>query len=89
MTTANRNTINISGKAIAVIGILLLLLVGTFGMFILKSSPNNTRFVSAQSDGVSGSIPEKCKLPSGQDINAWKEHLSHHADTEECLEYFN
>ena len=88
MTTEN-NTINISGKAIAVIGILLLLLVGTFGMFLLKSSPNNIGFVAAQSDSISGDIPEKCRLPAGQDVTSWKEHLGHHEDTKECLKYFN
>ena len=88
MTTEN-NTINISGKAIAVIGILLLLLVGTFGMFLLKSSPNNTGSVAAQTDSVSGDIPEKCRLPAGQDVISWKEHLGHHEDTKECLKYFN
>ena len=88
MTTEN-NTINISGKAIAVMGILLLLLAGTFGMFFLRSSPNNTGSVAAQTDSASGDIPEKCKLPAGQDVTSWKEHLGHHEDTKECLKYFN
>ena len=87
MTTEN-NTINISGKKIAVMGILLLLLAGAFGMFLLKSSQNNTESVATQSDSVSGDIPEKCRLPAGQDVNSWKEHLSHHSDLKECLKYF-
>ena len=88
MTTEN-NTINISGKAIAVMGILLLLLAGTFGMFFLRSLPNNTGPVAALSDSASGDIPEKCRLPAGQDVTSWKEHLGHHEDTKECLKYFN
>src|SRR3989338_2725154 len=88
-TEKKSDTFHISGKAIAVIGILLLLLVGTFGMFLLKSSPNNTGSVSAQTDSVSGDIPEKCRLPAGQDVTSWKEHLGHHEDTKECLKYFN
>ena len=35
-----------------------------------------------------GDIPEKCRVPAGQDANSWKEHLGHHADTQECLKYF-
>ncbi len=87
MTTEN-NTINISGKTIAVMGILLLLLAGAFGMFLLKSSQNNTESVATQSDSVSGDIPKKCRLPAGQDVNSWKEHLGHHSDLKECLNYF-
>jgi len=37
----------------------------------------------------SDNIPEKCKLPNGQDLNSWKEHLGHHAETQDCLKYFN
>ena len=37
---------------------------------------------------VSGAMPEKCKLPAGQDVASWKEHLGHHAETQECLKYF-
>jgi hypothetical protein len=36
----------------------------------------------------SGNMPEKCKVPAGQDESSWKEHLGHHADTQECLKYF-
>ncbi len=88
MMVENEDIINLSGKAIVVIVILLLLLIGTFGMFLLKSSPNNTGSAAAQSNDVSGKIPEKCKLPAGQDLNAWKEHLRHHAETQDCLKYF-
>ena len=91
MTTENKDTVKISGKAIAVIGILLLLLAGTFGMFAFnKSSHNsNTSVANVQADSKSGDIPEKCKIPDGQNVNSWKEHLGHHAETKECLKYFN
>ncbi len=84
MTTESGNTIEISGKTIAAIVILLLLLVSTFGMFLLKSPSNN----NGSAAGLDG-IPEKCKLPAGQDANSWKEHLGHHEDTKECLKYFD
>lgn len=35
------------------------------------------------------SLPEKCRPPAGQDIASWKEHLGHHAETQDCLNYFN
>ena len=82
------DTIHISGKAIAAIIILALLLISTFGMFILNSSDNSIS-VTPQSNSAYGEIPEKCKLPAGQDVNAWKEHLGHHSETQECLKYFN
>jgi len=88
MTDENKNTIKINGKAIAVIVILLLLLVGTFGMFILGSSDSNMGSV-AQAGGASGDMPEKCRLPAGQDVDSWKEHLGHHSETQDCLKYFN
>ncbi len=93
MTTENKDTVKISGKAIAVVGILLLLLVGTFGMFVFNKSSHNsntgTATANVQADSNSGDIPEKCRLPAGQDIASWKEHLGHHEDTKECLQYFN
>ena len=88
MTTEKKDTINITGKTIIVIGLLLLLLAGTFGMFFLRSSPNNFEFVSAQPKSASGNMPEKCELPAGTEENSWKEHLGHHAETQDCLKYF-
>lgn len=45
--------------------------------------------VSARSGGSSSeAMPEKCKVPAGQDAASWKEHLGHHAETKECLRYF-
>ncbi len=34
-------------------------------------------------------LPEKCRVPAGQDIDSWVEHLGHHTETQDCLEYFN
>ena len=78
-----KETIQISGKALAVVFILLLLLVSTFGMFALKGKDK-----SASYNLESNNLPEKCRLPSGQEVNAWKEHLGHHAETKDCLKYF-
>ena len=33
-------------------------------------------------------IPEECRLPDGQDIQSWKEHLGHHQNTLYCLDYY-
>ncbi|MEK6792940.1 MAG: hypothetical protein AABX96_05285 [Nanoarchaeota archaeon] len=78
----------INGKAIIysilILLVLFLLSVST-GLIDLKSSK------SAQSTAseTSQDIPEKCQVPSGQDIKSWKEHLGHHAETKDCLKYFN
>ncbi len=61
---------------------LLLLLMASFGLAHLGS-------VSGKAiAGSSDNIPEKCRVPAGQDINSWKEHLGHHAETQDCLKYF-
>ena len=37
----------------------------------------------------SESIPEDCRLPGYEsDVEAWKEHLSHHQNTLYCLDYY-
>ncbi|MDP2628306.1 MAG: hypothetical protein Q8P15_00215 [Nanoarchaeota archaeon] len=34
-------------------------------------------------------IPEECRLPEYEnDLNWWKQHLSHHQNTWYCLEYY-
>ena len=82
--------IHISGKAIVVIIILLLLLSGTLGMFAFKNSSHNenSKPVNNQIDNSYDNLPEKCRPPTGEDITSWKEHLSHHIETQDCLKYF-
>ncbi len=67
----------------------LLLAMASFGFaHIGKVGAFSGNAVSgSQTD--SGNIPEKCRVPSGQDLASWKEHLGHHGDTQECLKYFN
>ena len=78
----------INGKAVIygiLITIILLLLLTSFGVI-------NLNFGKATGNTASGeysNIPEKCRPPSGESIMSWKEHLGHHADTQECLKYFN
>lgn len=33
-------------------------------------------------------MPEKCQMPAGTTPEKWKEHLGHHAETQECLQYY-
>lgn len=82
------DTINVSWKTVAIFTIIILLLFGTFAAFFGMLSDNRG---SAKSDSPDSSqdIPEKCRLPGGQDVNSWKEHLGHHPDTQECLQYFD
>lgn len=74
------------GIVIAVVILLLLLSLG-FGVTRSGAGESNARSGSAASNDYS-SLPEKCRPPAGQDIEAWKEHLGHHAETQECLDYF-
>ena len=70
--------------AYIIIGVLLLILIlSTFNII-------NLNFKKSNSNGSENyaNLPEKCRLPAGQDIEAWKEHLGHHAETQDCLEYF-
>ena len=82
------DTINISGKKLAIIVIVLLLLSGTFAGFFIGHSKSNQDSPS-NSQPQYQNMPEKCRLPVGQDVNSWKEHLGHHEDTKDCLKYFN
>lgn len=63
---------------------LLFLLIASFGLAHIGSISGNVGNI--QSDF--GNIPENCRLPAGQDIDSWKEHLGHHSETKECLKYF-
>lgn len=92
----SKDTININGKVVGVLVILILLVSGTFGMFLLNekehtSSSNPTisnNNANTPTDSKYSDLPEECRPPAGQDINAWKEHLGHHENTRECLQYF-
>ncbi len=95
-----KDTITINGKTIGVIVILLLLVGSTFGMFFMDKSSKSSSSQSISnykpSNGLNvqtstnlGEMPEKCRLPSGQNLESWKEHLGHHSETKECLQYFN
>ena len=65
--------------------IVVLMMVSFGAAHIGANSSINGNTVSEEDSGM----PEKCKVPSGQDINSWKEHLGHHAETQECLKYFD
>ncbi len=64
--------------------IILLLVLGSFGMIGFKGDKVK---VSAGNADYSN-LPEECKPPAGQEIEAWKEHLGHHSNTLYCLDYF-
>jgi len=81
------DTINIFGKKLAIIVIIILLLSGTLVGFFIGYSKNNLDS-SSNSQLQYQNMPKKCRLPTGQDVNSWKEHLGHHEDTKECLKYF-
>ena len=71
--------------------IIAYILVGILLLILILSSFNiiNLNFKKSNSDSENyANLPEKCRPPAGQDIEAWKEHLGHHAETQDCLKYF-
>ena len=95
----------INGKVVFAIIILFVLFVSTLGIFAFNGGnassssidsmaghhSGNSVLTNTQTDGEvdNSALPEKCRLPAGQDANSWKEHLGHHEDLQECLKYFN
>lgn len=84
-----KDSIEINGKlilyALAIAAILLLALVS---LGIVDVNLNGKANGNA-AGGSYSNIPEKCRPQGGYDINSWKEHLGHHAETQECLKYFD
>ena len=66
----------------------LLLAIISFGYAHIGKVSAITGNVIGSGDSLNN-IPEQCRVPAGQDVNSWKEYLGHHADTKECLKYFN
>jgi len=73
----------IYGLLIVFVLLLLLINFGIIGSNFGKSAITNS------GEKNYNDFPEKCRPPAGQDINSWKEHLSHHEETQECLNYFS
>ena len=65
-----------------VIALILLLVLASLGIVSFNFGKTSPSLVS------SSNMPDKCKVPAGQDVSAWKEHLGHHAETRDCLKYF-
>ena len=81
----------INGKAVVysiLILLVLLLLSISLGIINLNSDKSAQSVTSSRSE-TNQNMPEKCKVPTGQDIKSWKEHLGHHSETQDCLKYFN
>ncbi len=75
--------------AYGAIGVALLFLVmASFGFAHIGSVNGNAVASVSQSSEDYSNIPEKCRPQAGYDINSWKDHLGHHAETQECLKYF-
>lgn len=65
---------------------ILILILTNLGIAHLGSL--NGKTIASTTNTLESNIPENCKPPAGQDINSWKEHLSHHEETKACLKYF-
>lgn len=66
-----------------IIIILLLLVLNISGVIDINLGKSRSSVSGSYSN-----IPEKCRPPAGEDVNSWKEHLGHHTETQDCLQYF-
>ena len=72
-----------------IFGTIILVLLLVLGVFIKFNSNGNV--INQNSDlskYSSEKIPQECRLPQGQDLQSWKEHLGHHQNTLYCLDYY-
>ncbi|HLC82895.1 MAG TPA: hypothetical protein VJI69_03625 [Bacteroidia bacterium] len=60
-----------------------------FNLGIININSGGKATDDSASPGGYDSIPEKCRPTAGYTEESWKEHLSHHAETKDCLKYFN
>ena len=71
------------------LGVVIFLILLLVGMSIYKFSESSVKSSNSNLDKYrSASIPQECRLPQEQDLTAWKEHLGHHAETKDCLKYY-
>ena len=87
----NKEEIEINGKVILygiIIALILLLVLMVFGV-VKINLPGSSIGNVVSGNGDYSNIPEKCRPQTGYDIDSWKEHLGHHAETQECLKYFD
>ncbi len=71
------------------IGIFLILLIAGIFVYRYKLTGNAINDNAELEKYRSESIPEQCRLPEYEDdLNWWKQHLSHHTNTLYCLEYY-
>lgn len=73
---------------ILVIAVILVIVISAFGIFLINSFIPTGKAIQTNQGSDSASIPQECKLPDGQDLTAWKEHLGHHENTKYCLNYY-
>ena len=67
---------------------IIIIIVIALSVLAILYATGIINFNIGKNSGNSGNIPEECKLPAGQDINSWKEHLGHHENTKYCLDYY-
>mgnify|MGYP001610694182 FL=1 len=77
-------------KKIILYGVLFIILAilafATFSKSGINTATGNS--INNAGGGDYSGLPEKCRPPQGQDIQSWKEHLGHHEETRDCLNYF-
>ncbi len=64
------------------------IIIGVLVVVVLIAGYNAFFSLTGKAVAGQGSMPEKCQMPAGTTPEKWKEHLGHHAETQECLKYY-
>lgn len=72
------------------IGIIaILILVAVIGLKFSKGDSVDNKKVGNLEKYRSEDIPEECRISDYEDdVESWKQHLSHHQETLYCLDYY-
>jgi hypothetical protein len=79
--------------AVLIIGAFVLYSMNHFGSNKSSKSTYKADLIKNQSPELSKyrseDLPEECRLPIYEEnISWWKQHLSHHSNTQFCLDYY-
>ncbi len=70
-----------------IFGVVFLIVLLTIAV-VVKLNTNGQTANGDLSKYNSEKIPQECRLPQGENLQSWKEHLGHHQNTLYCLDYY-
>lgn len=68
--------------------LLIGVVIGVLAVVVLMAGYNAFFSPTGKAVAGKGGMPEKCQMPGGVTPEKWKEHLGHHTETQECLQYY-